>query len=84
MIADTTARELKDNSISLALMENKSLLDIFVIDPGAHSVRAGRAEDFPSEEGSPHIVLPSRVLEPGPNPEQPVVASRQVQLLRRV
>lgn len=59
-------------------MENKSLLDIFVVDLGAHSIRAGRAEDFPTEESSPHIVLPSRVLEPGTTPEQTSTASKKV------
>jgi hypothetical protein len=42
-------------------MESKSHLDIFVLDLGGHSIRAGRAEDFPAEKETPHIVLPSAV-----------------------
>ena len=61
-------------------MESKSLLDIFVIDAGAHTIRAGRAEDFPGEEESPHIVLPSCVVERSPNPEQPAVADKRRQV----
>lgn len=40
-------------------------LDIFVVDAGAHTVRAGRAEDFPDDAKSPHVVLPSVVRPAG-------------------
>ena len=39
----------------------KSNLDIFVVDAGAHSFRAGRAEDFPTDSATPHTVLQSVV-----------------------
>jgi actin-related protein len=39
-------------------------LDCFVIDAGAHTTRAGRAEDFPTDADSPHIVIPSRITTP--------------------
>jgi hypothetical protein len=40
---------------------DKSNLDIFVLDAGAYSFRAGRAEDFPNEAQTPYTVLPSVV-----------------------
>jgi hypothetical protein len=40
-------------------------LDIFVIDAGAHTIRAGRAEDFPANDRSPHVALPSVVRPAG-------------------
>lgn len=39
----------------------KANLDIFVVDAGAHSFRAGRAEDFPTDAHTPHIALQSAV-----------------------
>jgi hypothetical protein len=39
----------------------KSNLDMLVLDPGAHSFRAGRAEDFPLVSHSPYVVLPMAV-----------------------
>lgn len=39
----------------------KANLDIFVVDAGTHSFRAGRAADFPTDAHTPHIVLQSAV-----------------------
>ena len=36
-------------------------MDMFVLDPGAHAFRAGRAEDFPADAQTPYVVLPSVV-----------------------
>lgn len=46
------------------LMDSKTL-DCIVCDVGAHTVRAGRAEDFPSDAETPHIVVPSCVSTAG-------------------
>lgn len=40
-------------------------LDILVVDAGAHTVRAGRAQDFPTDAESPYVVLPSAVRASG-------------------
>ena len=40
-------------------------LDIIVLDAGAHTVRAGRAQDFPIDAQSPYAVLPSAVRASG-------------------
>jgi hypothetical protein len=41
-------------------MDSKTL-DCIVCDAGAHTIRAGRAEDFPTDAETPHIVVPSCV-----------------------
>lgn len=45
-------------------MDSKTL-DCLVCDAGAHTIRAGRAEDFPSDAESPHVVVPSCVSTAG-------------------
>jgi hypothetical protein len=45
-------------------MDSKTL-DCIVCDAGAHSIRAGRAEDFPADTETPHIVVPSCVSTAG-------------------
>ena len=45
-------------------MDSKTL-DCLVCDAGAHTIRVGRAEDFPTDAETPHVVVPSCVSTAG-------------------